>query len=133
MVHRCPSEKVAMAIDGPSMAHRWTIDGPSMGFDGPIDGIEWSLSTGLNLAAILRRKVLQVSLRRRSNFEAAETFINFTAISMQINFSHIISFKVASYSACYLTNGDNTRYLLEKVTRENKVIAAVKKWNCFQF
>ena len=25
---------------------------------------------------------------------------------MQINFSHIISFKVASYSLCYLTNGD---------------------------
>ena len=30
---------------------------------------------------------------------------------MQTNFSHIISFKVASYSACYLTNGDHIRYL----------------------
>ena len=37
---------------------------------------------------------------------------NFTAISMQINFSHIISLKVASYSACYLTNCDYIRYLL---------------------
>ena len=35
---------------------------------------------------------------------AAETFINFRAVSMQIIFSHI-RFKVASYSACYLTNG----------------------------
>ena len=31
---------------------------------------------------------------------------------MQTSFSHIISFKVASYSACYLTNGDHIRYLL---------------------
>ena len=29
---------------------------------------------------------------------------------MQINSSHIISFKVASYSACYLTNGDYIGY-----------------------
>ena len=33
----------------------------------------------------------------------------------------------------YLTNVDYIRYLLEKLTRENKVIAAVKKWKCFQF
>ena len=59
--------------------------------------------------------------------------MNFTALSMQINFSHIVSFKVASHSACYLTNGDYVRYLLGKLTRENKVIAAVKKWKCFQF
>ena len=63
--------------------------------------------------------------------KAAETVINFTALSMQINFIfvtyNIISFKVASYSACYLTNGDYIRYLLEKLTRENKVIAVVKK------
>ena len=64
--------------------------------------------------------------------KAAETILNFTALSMQINFRHIISFKVASYSACYLTNGDYIRYLIEKLTRENKVIAAVKKWKCFQ-
>ena len=49
----------------------------------------------LNLAAILRRKVLQVSLRRRSEvLKAAETIINFTSLSMQMNYSHIISFKV---------------------------------------
>ena len=65
--------------------------------------------------------------------KAAETLINFTALSMQTNFSHIISFKVASYSACYLTNGVYIRYLLEKLTRESKVIATLKKWNCFQF
>ena len=59
----------------------------------------------LNLAAILRRENLQVLLGRRSGLKAAETFINFTAVSMQINFSRIISFKVASYSACYLNNG----------------------------
>ena len=51
-------------------------------------------------------------------------------MSMQINFSHILSFEVASYSECYLTNGDYIRYLLEKLTRENKVIAAVNIWNC---
>ena len=39
---------------------------------------------------------------------------------MQINFSHVLSFKVALYSACYLTKGDYIRYLLEKPTRENK-------------
>ena len=60
--------------------------------------------------------------------KTAEPFINFTAVSMQIKFSHIIGFKVASFSACYLTIGDYIRYLLEKHTRENKVIAAgVKK------
>ena len=63
----------------------------------------------------------------------AETFINFTAILMQKNLSHSISFNVASYLACYLTNGDYIRYLLEKLTRENKVIAAVKKCKSFQF
>ena len=50
---------------------------------------------------------------------------------MQVNFVHIISFKVASYSACYLTNGVYIRYLLEKLTRENKVIAAAKRWKFF--
>ena len=54
------------------------------------------------------------------NSETAALIINFTAISMQINFSQIISFKVASYSAYYLTNGDYITYLLEKLTRENK-------------
>ena len=39
---------------------------------------------------------------------------------MHINFSDIISFKEASYSACYLTNGDYIRYLLEKLTREKQ-------------
>ena len=52
---------------------------------------------------------------------------------MQLNFSNIIKFKVASYSACYLTNGDYMKYLFEKLTRENKVIAAVNKMKCFQF
>ena len=90
----------------------------------------------LNLAVSLRRKVLQVSLRRRRLIlKAAETFINFTALSMQINFSHIIGFRVASNSACNLTNGDYKRYtrnLLEKLTLEKKVISAVKKWKRFQ-
>ena len=45
--------------------------------------------------------------------KAAETFINFTALSMQINFNHFISFKIASNSAYCLTNGDYIRYLLE--------------------
>ena len=65
--------------------------------------------------------------------KAAETLINFTSLSMHTNFGHIISFIVASYSACYLANGDYIRYLHEKLTRENKVIAAAKKWKCFQF
>ena len=41
---------------------------------------------------------------------------------MQIIFSDIISFKVASYSAGYWTNSDYRWYLLEKLTRENKMI-----------
>ena len=46
---------------------------------------------------------------------------------MEINFSHIISFKVASYSAIR----HYTRYLLEKLKRENNVIATVKKVEMF--
>ena len=87
----------------------------------------------LNLAAIPSCEVLQVSWRRRSNFESSWDLHQFSAVSMQVNFSHIISFKVASYSACYFTNSVYLRYLLEKLTRENKVIAVVKKWKCFQF
>ena len=52
---------------------------------------------------------------------------------MHINFRHIICLKVASNSACYLTNRDYIRFLLEKLTREDKVIAVLKKWKCFQF
>ena len=85
----------------------------------------------LNLAAILRRKVCRFHQDSVLILKAAETFINFTVISMQI-VSHRISFKVASLSLCYLTNGHYMRYLFEKLTRENKVIAAVNKWNCFQ-
>ena len=95
--------------------------------------IKMSIKCILSLAAHLRPKVLHVSLRRVLILKAAETVINFTALSLQINVSHLISFKVASYSASYLTNGDYIKYLLEKLTRENKVIAAAKKWNCFQF
>ena len=62
-----------------------------------------------------------------------ENFVNFTAISMQINFSHFISFELASFAAFHSTNGDYIRYSLEKPTRENEVIAAVKKWKYFQF
>ena len=75
----------------------------------------------------------EVSLRSSSNFENCWNCINFTAFALQINFSHIIRFQVASYSACYLANGDYMRYLLEKLEWENIVIAAVKKWKCFQF
>ena len=79
----------------------------------------------LKLAAFLISAILIL--------KAAETFITFTANLMQIKFSHIISFKVASYSACCLTSGDYIRYLLEKLTREKEVIAAMKKWKCFLF
>ena len=51
--------------------------------------------------------------------KAAETVINFTALSMQINFNNIISFKVASYSACSLLNGDSIRYLLENAWQKS--------------
>ena len=64
--------------------------------------------------------------------KAAETFISFTAVSMQKNFSHIISFQVASTSVCYLSNGVYIRYIREKLTREKKVIAVGKNWKCFQ-
>ena len=67
------------------------------------------------MAAFLRRKVLQVPLQSLI-LKAAETFINFTALSMQINFSLNKGFKVASYSVSYLTNGDYIRYLLDKFT-----------------
>ena len=86
----------------------------------------------LNLAAILRRKVSQVSLRRRSNFESSgdrHQFYRFKANKRQSNYK---VFKVASYSACYLANSDYILTLLEKPTSENKVTAAVK-WYCCQF
>ena len=41
--------------------------------------------------------------------------------------------EMSMHSACYLANGDYIRYLHKKLTRKNKVIAAVKKWKCFQF
>ena len=44
-----------------------------------------------------------------------------------------MSSKIASFSACYLTNGDYIRYLHKKLTRENKKIAEVKELKCFQF
>ena len=81
----------------------------------------------LKLAAIPRHEVLQVSLRSNSNFESSFDLNNFTAISTRTNFSHIITFQVASYLACFLTNGDYIRYLQEKLTLENKVIAAMRK------
>ena len=84
-------------------------------------------------AAIPRHEILQVSLGFHSKVESSCDLNNFTAISMQTNPSHIISFKVVSYSADYSTNGNYIRALLEKLTRENKVIAAVKKCKCFQF
>ena len=46
---------------------------------------------------------------------------------MQISFSHIIGFNVGSYSTRYLTHGDYISFY-EKLKRENKVIATVKKW-----
>ena len=58
---------------------------------------------------------------------------NFLQVVVSPTTNHIISFKVASYSACYLTNGDYIRYLLKKFTRENKKIAAVKMMKCFYF
>ena len=81
----------------------------------------------MNLAAILSREILQVSKNAFVISKAAETFVNFTVVSMLKNFSHIISFEGASYSACYLTNGVYIRYLIEKV------IAAARKWRSFQF
>ena len=89
----------------------------------------------LSFAAILRRKVLEVSLTRSSNFESSCDLDIFTAISMRINFSHLISFKVASYSVCYLTNGDDIRYLLEKLKRENRKQSdrGGEEVKCFQF
>ena len=55
----------------------------------------------LYLAAIPSRNILQVSSRSSSNLESSWNLINFTAISMQGNFSHTVRFKVASYSASY--------------------------------
>ena len=47
-----------------------------------------------------------------------------------MKFSHIIAFKVASNSACYLTNCDYVNYILEKTRRENKAIGKkVKKFS----
>ena len=75
--------------------------------------------------AIPRHDVLQVSMARSSNFENCLDFHqSYRAFNGNKQY---ISFKVVSYSACYLTNGDYITYLLEKLTRENKVIVVVKK------
>ena len=89
--------------------------------------ISLSVKCIANLTAIPRHKVLQISLRFLSNIESRCDFNNFNNFNAK-NFSHNRSFKVASYPACYLTDGDNIRYLLE-----NKFIAELKKWNCFKF
>ena len=49
------------------------------------------------------------------------------------NFSHIVSIKVASYSACYMTNGDYIKSLFQKPKNGSKVLAAVKNWKLFAF
>ena len=51
-------------------------------------------------------QILQVSLRRCSNFESSSDVQNFLVRLMRRNFSYMIGFTVASSSACYLTNGD---------------------------
>ena len=55
--------------------------------------------------------------KSNSKFENSSDLKNVIAISMQTNFSHIISFKGASKSAGFLTNGDYVRYLHEKYVR----------------
>ena len=54
-----------------------------------------------NLAAILSREVLQVSLSGSSNCKIRWDLIIFTAISMQTNYNYFISFQEESYSACF--------------------------------
>ena len=92
------------------------------------DLIKFSKSCPNSKTSLFRFNFIELPLRNRRQFcaptfcrfhqdavlilKAAETFINFTAISLYINFSDIISFKVVSHSACYLTNGDYIRYLL---------------------
>ena len=66
----------------------------------------------LNLAAIPRHEDLQVLSRFHSNFECSCDLKNITAISMQVNFSHIINFKNIVIFSVLLTNGDYIRYLL---------------------
>ena len=44
--------------------------------------------------------------------------LKLVAIAMQLDFSHMISFKIASYSAWYLTNDDYMKYLFGKLNRE---------------
>ena len=67
----------------------------------PFNFIKLPIRCMLNLATTLRRKALQVFLSDAVLFlKAAETVINFTTLSMQINLSHSVRFKVASYSSC---------------------------------
>ena len=90
----------------------------------------------LNLAAILRRQVLQVSLRPRSNFKRCLDRCFDHQFYRDINANNLQSqyrFHSSVIFSGDLTNGDYIRYSLEKLTRENKVIAAVKKWIFFQF
>ena len=80
----------------------------------------------LNLAVIPRHEVLKVSLRSHSNFESS-CDLSFTAIPMQINFVHKISFKVASHSACYLT------YHMVIAHDEVNVHCSPAKWVFFHY
>ena len=84
-----------------------------------------------NLAAILGHKVLQVSLCIVSIFDCSWNVVNFAAISMQINCSHVIRCKPASSSACYLRSGDKVE-VVEKLRCENNMnkVKSIINFDC---
>ena len=71
------------------------------------DCFKLSKTCDLNLRATRDHNILHVSLKSGSIFICCWHFLNFTAILLQIDSSHVTTFKVASYSACSLTNGDS--------------------------
>ena len=65
-------------------------------------GINLPMRCILNLPVYGRHEVLQIWLISKSGFKSSLDLINFTTISMQTKFSHVIRFKVALYSPFFL-------------------------------
>ena len=83
-----------------------------------------------NLAAVLSLELLQVSIRNGS-LKCNWDVINFTAISMRIDFIHVMKCKLTSSLARYSRSGDYIRWVVEKSKCENNVMMSVAIWKIF--
>ena len=75
------------------------------------------LQSEMSMLKAMMEKLLEQNEERNRQTDTNATTSSFAVRSSNIQ-SHYY-FKAASCSACYLTNGDYIRYLLEKLTREN--------------